>query len=69
MGTPGCQQFLETLEGVDLHLFQSDDIDILVVVLPEGQFLSLIEQIEQLSTINLKERQPGCQMGEPNLEL
>jgi hypothetical protein len=39
-----------------LNFLQPDDVDVLLVVLPQRELLPLVEQVEQLAAVDLKER-------------
>lgn len=47
-----------------ISLNHANDVDIVLVVLSQFELLTFVEQIEQLPTVDLEERQFGLEMTE-----
>lgn len=55
MLTAKCQVLDELLTARDVGFLQADDVDIVLIVLPELEFRAFVEQVEQLAAVNLIE--------------
>ena len=53
--TAKCQVLNELLTARDVGFLQADDVDIVLIVLPELEFRVFVEQVEQLAAVNLIE--------------
>lgn len=57
----------ELLTAGDVGFLQADDVDIVLIVLPELELRALVEQVEQLAAVNLVEGKLGLEVFELRL--
>lgn len=53
---------MELLDIGDFSFLEADDVDVLLVVLSDFEFLALVEEVEQFAAVDFEECEPDLEV-------